>query len=57
MRWLFGAALLPFLFCGVMCLGGMTLAWFGLKRAGESKPSTPDRDVEPVNNSGSASRS
>jgi len=32
MSWLFGAALLPFLLCGAMCLGGMLLAALGLRR-------------------------
>ena len=32
MNWLFGAALLPFLLCGAMCLGGMLLAALGLRR-------------------------
>jgi hypothetical protein len=51
MRWLFGAALLPFLACGVMCLGGMALAWSGLKRSGETTPSTNDPDIEPLKES------
>jgi hypothetical protein len=51
MRWAFGAALLPFLFCGVMCLGGMALAFFGLRRAAESAPSDHDRDVQQVSGS------
>lgn len=54
MRWIFGAALLPFLGCGVMCLGGMALAFFGLKRSGETKPTShhPD-DIEAANEAAS----
>ena len=44
MRWLLGAALLPFLGCGVMCLGGMALAAFGFRRAGRHTPSNHQRD-------------
>lgn len=33
MRWVFGVALLPFLACGGMCIGGMALAWFGIRHA------------------------
>ena len=52
MRWVFGAALLPFLGCGVMCLGGMALAFFGLKRSGETKPTSPSReDIDAANES------
>ena len=42
MRWLFGAALLPFLACGVMCLGGMALAALGFRR---HTPSNHERKV------------
>ena len=54
MRWIFGAALLPLLACGAMCLGGMALAFFGLRR-GETKPSNHDREEVGVTNE-SASR-
>ena len=37
MSWLFGAALLPFLLCGAMCLGGMLLAALGLRRGTRDK--------------------
>lgn len=32
MDWLWGAALLPLLACGAMCIGGMALAAVGLRR-------------------------
>ena len=32
MEWIAGAALLPLLMCGVMCVGGVLLAAFGLRR-------------------------
>lgn len=44
MDWLWGAALLPFLMCGVMCLGGIALAALGLRRgAAASRPGCPGR--------------
>jgi hypothetical protein len=33
MSWLWGAALLPLILCGGMCIGGMVLAAIGLGRA------------------------
>jgi predicted NAD/FAD-dependent oxidoreductase len=33
MSWLWGAALLPLLICGAMCMGGMVLAAVGIGRA------------------------
>lgn len=38
MEWLFGVAFLPFLVCGLMCLGGMALAMFGRRRDGRRRP-------------------
>ena len=35
MNWLWGAALLPLLFCGLMCVGGMVLAALGLRHAAQ----------------------
>ncbi len=32
MEWIAGAALLPLLMCGVMCVGGVALAAVGLRR-------------------------
>ncbi len=32
-NWLWGAALLPFIVCGAMCIGGMVLAVVGWGRA------------------------
>lgn len=32
MEWLLGAALLPLLACGLMCVGGFALAAIGLRR-------------------------
>lgn len=32
MDWLWGAALLPLVACGAMCIGGMALAAVGLRR-------------------------
>lgn len=37
MEWLWSLALLPLLLCGAMCVGGMLLAFFGIRRA--SQPS------------------
>jgi hypothetical protein len=34
MEWLFGAALLPFLLCGIMCAGAVLFAAVGLRRNG-----------------------
>ncbi len=39
MDWIWGVALLPFLICGVMCLGGIALAAIGLRRSRESSSS------------------
>ena len=49
MEWLFSAALLPFLVCGAMCLGGMLLAALGLRRGSrqESAPPKPETDSAP----------
>lgn len=47
MEWLFGAALLPLVLCGAMCVGGAVLAAIGLRRsthdhrAGEPIPPAP----------------
>lgn len=32
MEWLWGAALLPLLFCGLMCVGGVAIAAVPLRR-------------------------
>lgn len=32
MEWLVGAALLPLLLCGLMCVGGVALAMLGFRR-------------------------
>ena len=32
MEWIAGAALLPLLMCGLMCVGGIALAALGLRR-------------------------
>jgi hypothetical protein len=32
MEWIAGAALLPLLMCGLMCIGGIALAALGLRR-------------------------
>ena len=46
MDWIWGAALLPLLACGAMCVGGMALAAVGLRRG--SRHSGDDRrPVEP----------
>lgn len=49
MEWLFGLAFVPFLVCGLMCLGGMALVVFGRRRDGrhrqdECSASTADHD-------------
>lgn len=36
MEWLFSLALLPLLLCGAMCIGGMVLAFFGVRRTQHS---------------------
>lgn len=42
MEWLWGAALLPLIVCGGMCLGGMVLAALGLGRASRNPPDRED---------------
>lgn len=32
MEWILGLALVPIVLCGLMCVGGMALAAFGLRR-------------------------
>jgi len=32
MEWLWGLAILPALFCGLMCIGGIVLAAVGIRR-------------------------
>jgi len=46
MSWLFSAALLPIVLCGVMCIGGPLLAAVAARRAtrNDRGRSTPDRD-------------
>jgi len=46
MDWLWGAALLPLVACGAMCIGGMALAAIGLRRASSSDGSSDDRRSE-----------
>ena len=46
MSWLFGAALLPFLLCGAMCLGGMLLAALGLRRGTRNESAAPRRETQ-----------
>jgi hypothetical protein len=45
MSWLWGAALLPLIVCGAMCIGGMVAAAVGLRRAG---PHTAGRRERPT---------
>lgn len=42
MEWLWGAALLPLIVCGGMCIGGMVLAALGLGRASRNRPEPED---------------
>ena len=44
MEWLLSLALLPLLLCGAMCVGGMLLAVFGIRRASQPACHTPSRD-------------
>ncbi len=37
MEWLFGSAVVPFLVCGLMCLGGIALAVFGFRRERDAR--------------------
>jgi hypothetical protein len=51
MSWLFSAALLPIVLCGVMCVGGPLLAALGVRRAarngrGRSTADTDSRTSE-----------
>jgi hypothetical protein len=41
MSWLFSAALLPFVLCGAICLGGALLAALGLRRSARDGSDTP----------------
>jgi hypothetical protein len=43
MEWLLSLALLPLLLCGAMCVGGMLLAFFGIRRASQPSCHTPTR--------------
>jgi hypothetical protein len=47
MSWLFGAALLPFVLCGAMCLGGALLAALGVRRGARGRSDTPDSENVP----------
>lgn len=50
MEWIAGAALLPLLMCGVMCVGGLLLAAVGLRRNQANDRSCCDHaDAEQVN--------
>jgi hypothetical protein len=42
MSWLWGAALLPLLVCGGICIGGMVLAAIGVGRAGRQRSVNKD---------------
>jgi len=46
MSWLFGAALLPFLLCGAMCLGGALLAVLGLRRGARDRSHDPCHETQ-----------
>lgn len=52
MEWLWSLALLPLLLCGAMCVGGMLLAFFGIRRASQPSCHTPTRadDQTPTSN-------
>lgn len=41
MEWLLSLALLPLLLCGAMCVGGMLLAFFGIRRGSQPSDPTP----------------
>ncbi len=43
MEWLLSLALLPLLLCGAMCVGGMLLAFFGIRRASQPSCHMPNR--------------
>lgn len=42
MDWIWGAALLPLLACGAMCIGGMALAAVGFRRRDRSDDRSSD---------------
>lgn len=51
MEWLVGAALLPLVLCGLMCVGGVALAMLGIRRTDGRKrccdhEALEDRDHE-----------
>jgi hypothetical protein len=56
MSWLFGAALLPFLLCGAMCLGGMLLAALGLRRGTRNESHAPRHETQAARPSATADR-
>jgi hypothetical protein len=54
MRWVFNAALLPFVVCGAMCFGGALLAALGLRHGvreasrDASRTEAPSRPSEQI---------
>jgi hypothetical protein len=54
MRWVFSAALLPFVVCGAMCFGGALLAALGLRHGvreasrDASRTEAPSRPSEQI---------
>lgn len=46
MEWLWTAALVPFLLCGLMCLAGVALAAVGLRRNRASRRDCCDGDED-----------
>ena len=46
MDWLWGAALLPLVTCGAMCIGGMALAAVGLRRRSRAGAGSDDQRSE-----------
>jgi hypothetical protein len=47
MNWLWGAALAPLLFCGLMCGVPMLLAVIGVRRRNERREAAPMTDAAP----------
>jgi hypothetical protein len=46
MSWLFSVALLPFVLCGVMCLGGILLAALGLRKGTHDRSRAPGNETQ-----------
>jgi hypothetical protein len=56
MSWLFSVALLPFVLCGAMCLGGALLAALGLRRGAKDRRDAPRDEPQGASSKAKADR-